>query len=138
LRALGDGLLWDWVLCGLADCFGDLIAFESQGMGQDHLDGRAYVEKEVMRRPEEQKPDSESDASTDCCADHGIFSLVRRNGYARGNASERARNATLRNAAGEGRALRAGDGVTNQRSQACASQRRDEQSCGPLPGSLIA
>ena len=43
----------------MADGVGDLIRFQNQRMGQNHLDGRTYVEKEIVERE-----NSVSDATT--------------------------------------------------------------------------
>jgi hypothetical protein len=82
LRAMGDGLFRHWVLLGLADCGGDLILVESQGVLQEHLDGRAYVEKEVVRVEEQCDRGYATDGSSDCGADDGVFCAASGKGCA--------------------------------------------------------
>jgi len=48
LRTLRDGLLGSRMLLGIADGCGNLILLQRNWMLQDHLYGRAYVEKEMM------------------------------------------------------------------------------------------
>ena len=114
LRALRDGLFRHRVLLGLADCSGDLILFESERMLQKHLDGRAYVEKEVVRAEEQRDCGYASDGSADHGADDGAFCCAAGSGYAGGKAAGRRTGASGRKSAGDGVGLRTRSEVSDE------------------------
>jgi hypothetical protein len=51
-------------------------------MGQDHLDGRAYVEEEIVSVEEQRERGHGADGSADHGADDGAFPGAARGGYA--------------------------------------------------------
>ena len=53
---------------------GDLIALQSQGVRQDHLDRRAYVEKEIAGMQEQCERGYSANGSADRGTDDGTFS----------------------------------------------------------------
>ena len=125
MRALGDGLDRRRILFGIAQCIGDLIPLQGQRVRQNHFYRRAYVEKKVMRSPDQHQTNGQAYTSANGGSNHRIFSLFRGTRYARGKAPERTRRTTWRNAAGESSALRGSYGMTNQRSHA----RPDKRPC---------
>ena len=114
LRALRDGLFRHRVLLGLADCSGDLIFFESQRVLQKHLDGRAYVEKEVVGAKEQRDRGYAPDGSADHGADDCAFCCAAGSGYAGGKAAGRRTAASGRQGAGDGVGLRIRSKVSDE------------------------
>ena len=65
------------MLRGLADCVGNLISFQNQRLLQDHLNGRAYIEKEIASVNKQR----DRGHAADCTSDHGAdYSILRRAG----------------------------------------------------------
>ena len=77
-----NGLLGKWMLFGVADGVGDLILLKGQRVRQDHLDGRAYVQKEMVRAEEQPERGSHADGSADRGADDGTFTGATGTGHA--------------------------------------------------------
>ena len=64
------------MLLGLADCRGDLVLLQRHGLPQHHLNGRTYVEEEVVRAREYYQRRDQSDGAADRRANHGAFPLL--------------------------------------------------------------
>jgi len=56
LRAQRHRLLAGWAFLGVASGGGNLIPLNSERLRQDHLKRRTYIQKKVVRAPDQQKP----------------------------------------------------------------------------------
>jgi hypothetical protein len=68
------------MLLGVTDSGADLILLESERTLQHHLDGRAYVEEEVVRVQEQGERSDGSDGSADHGTDDRVFRDTARRG----------------------------------------------------------